>query len=476
MHFSQYFLKAALPDSSFEYINCSNFFLENKICGCSIDSRTIKKDELFIAIEGENFDGHDFLALALKNGASALVIKKDKKEKVDKIPQKLLLGKLLIFVDDTLQALIELAKKWRQEFDYPVVGITGSIGKTTTKEILSRILIAAKLCAYISFKNQNNIIGLCLNILKMSNKYNFAVFELGINGVGEMEKLVDILRPKNALITSINNAHTKGLGNLIGIAKEKKKIFKFFSQDNIGVVNGDQTLLDLFYNFPVIRFGKKIKNHVQARRIRFLYDEKKNKSFLSFILKIYSKQKLVLLKSNHIGFINNSLAASAMATLLGVSFNDIVTGLQDYDGFENRFEYKKLKNNSGIIISDCYNACPESMKAALLAFAQLKNKGKKIAILGNMLELGKREVFWHKQVGRILGKIEDLTDLILVGKLAKHIFKTAPLDIKITTCLNWIEAKNHLDDLLKNDSSLDSLILAKASRGMKLDNLVKNFI
>ena len=462
MNFGEHYLKISLPSAIFEPKDWCDFFSNNKIAGFSIDSRDVKKDEAFIALQGEKFDGHDFLEQAIKNGASTLIINKNKKNKLDQISKDVLSKKLIILVDDTLKALIELAKNWRQKFSFPVIGITGSLGKTTTKEMLANILSVAKYKAFVSFKNQNTVIGLSLNILKMQKNYKAAIFELGINGVGEMDELVDILQPTTALITSINNAHTHGLKNLQGVAKEKKKIFKHFKQNNIGIINGDQPILSkVFYDYPVVRFGLKTKNQIQARQVRVEQNNEQQKLCISYNLKLYSNKKRIFLNGNHIGLVNNSLAASSIANLLDISFEDIVKGLQTYKAFENRFEQKKLKDNLGSIISDCYNASPDSMKAAILAFSQIKNDGKKIAILGDMLELGESTIKFHKEIQELLQK-DKKKYIISVGKFAKY-YKS---DLHFPKVEKLIFSKKY------EAFPLEAVILLKASHSINLEKII----
>ncbi|MBD3273384.1 UDP-N-acetylmuramoyl-tripeptide--D-alanyl-D-alanine ligase [Candidatus Dependentiae bacterium] len=471
MTYDLYFFKNALPNAKIKTYkkDSNNFFSEKKIKGFCIDSRKIQKEELFIALSGQRVDGHYYIEDVLLNGAIGLIIQKDKINLLNKINEKVLNGKIVIIVDDTLDALKQLAKNWRKGFKFPIIGITGSVGKTTTKQLLASIFKTAKISAFISFKNQNTVIGLSLNILKMRKEHKFAVFEMGISHKGEMEELANILRPDIGVITYICNAHTKGLGNLKEIINEKQKIFKYFKSDNVGIIWGDKSFLDsYYYDFPIITFGLKTKNHIQARMIKNV-----DSNFTKFNLKIYFKKYPVTIKSNHLGFINNILAASSIATFLKIETKFIIQGIQNYKDFEGRFERRKIKNNKGILINDSYNASPESMKAALKAFSALKNEGKKIAVLGDMLELGEKEVFWHRQIGRILSKNLDLNKIILVGKLAENIAKTMPAILKgrTTKVKDWKAAKELLDEMLLESNNQ---ILLKASRGIGLDNIIKD--
>ena len=472
MCFSKYFLRRSLPNGVFEVFGnksktIDDFLNQNNIEKFCIDSRKAQANYAFIALEGNNVDGHSFLQEALERGAIAFIIKRDKKDCLQKVSKKLLDGKLVILVDDTLKALTELAKHWRLNFDYPVIGITGSIGKTSTKQMIASILQFAKFPAYISFKNQNTIIGLSLNILNMRDEHKAAIFELGISQIGEMDQLADILRPTIALITRISHSHTLNLGTLAGVAEQKRQIFKYFNTNNIGVICGDQQLLTgSYYNHPVIKFGLQTKNQIQARMIKEI------DGGTSFMLKIYGKKQRIKLNGNHSGFVNNALAASSLAHLLNIMLSDIAQGLQSFKGFDNRFEQKKITKGRGFFVSDCYNANPESMKAAIFAFGQMKSNGPKIVVLGDMLELGENEYFWHKHIGRFLSKISDLSVAVLVGKRAKLIAKTAPVTLKIDCVDNWQQAKDRLNSILQNNKQKESLILVKASRGVQLDKMV----
>ncbi|MCK4651022.1 UDP-N-acetylmuramoyl-tripeptide--D-alanyl-D-alanine ligase [Candidatus Babeliales bacterium] len=480
MSFSRYFLKVALPTAVFKVGNSShkidtdNFFENNFISGFCIDSRKIKQGEIFLALEGENVDGHDFVEDAIKNGAIGIIINQEKEWILQKIKKDVLSGKLIIIVKNTLNALIQLAKVWRSRFCYPVVGITGSVGKTTTKEIVSHIFKIVNFTAYVSYKNQNSLIGLCLNILNMRKDHKVAVFEVGISKIGEMEVKADILRPTIALITCIAHSHTYGLGKLLDIANQKNQIFKYFNSCDIGIINGDQPILsNNNYNYPTISFGMKIKNHLRAGKIRIEYEKNGNDLHTNFMLKIYNQKISLRLKGNHEGLIYNSLAASSIAYLLGISVNDIIKGLQTFSGVESRFEKKIASCGNGTIINDCYNANPKSMKAAIFAFSRIKCSGVKIAVLGDMLELGEREVFWHRQVGRVLRKVLDLDFLILVGNLAKHIAKTAPMKINIIFVSDWIDAEKVVRDILKKYPKNHSFVLAKSSKAMNLNKMVE---
>ena len=363
-----------------------------------------------------------------------------------------------------------MACAWRNFFKVPIVGITGSIGKTTTKNILATIVKQAGCNYLVSQGNQNTLIGVALNILKLNEQHQGAIFEIGINQRGEMSRIAALLRPTTALITGIGHSHMQGLGSLADIAMEKRDIFKYLQENNVGFINGDQPILSqVSYNHPVIKFGLKTTNQIQARKITV----QGNSTSLS--LKIYKEKYSVVLPVNHSGRIVNTLAAVAVAQYLNIPHSSIIAGIQQSIQVPGRFEQKSLASKSGIVINDCYNASPESMKAALLAFQKYETQGHKIAILGDMLELGPDSAFWHRQLGRFLRKVPSLKHVILVGSLVQWTKKTSPVGLSIDIVPTWQDALLKVKEHIIQD---DAAILVKGSLGVGLthivDNLTKN--
>jgi UDP-N-acetylmuramoyl-tripeptide--D-alanyl-D-alanine ligase len=460
MRFDEHFIQMALPDA----IILEKNFPEN--VSFSVDSRTLKEGEIFVALEGSHVDGHAYIQDALKNGAAGVILAAAKKDIIDALPAALRAKKLFVLVHDTLQALIKMATVWRSQFSYPVVAITGSVGKTSTKEILAHILSEQGLKFCVSKGNQNTRIGLSLNILNMRAEHQAAIFELGINKRGEMAQLVHILRPTTAVITAIGHSHMEGLGSLADIAQEKRDIFKYFTEDSIGIINGDQPILaQVGYTHPVIKFGTKTINQIQARKIHV------GNNNVTFVLKLYKDKIPVTLVGTNVGRVFNCLAAAAAAYVLGVSKQNIVQGLQKEVKVSGRFEMRSLVRGQGTLINDCYNASPESMKAALLALEHVDTDAQKVAVLGDMLELGVNSPFWHRQLGRFLRKVPSLKKVVLVGDMVKWTKKTIPLTVQVEHVSTWQEAVAKLEHIVDHES----VVLVKGSRGMKLDNLVEYF-
>ncbi len=457
MRFNQQFITSVVPEARFSGSQIQEF------TAASLDSREVKKGELFIAVQGSKVDGHDYIAEALTKGAVGIIIDHAKEEVLKKLDKNALDKIFVVSVPDTQKAVISIAAVWRSLFTIPVIGITGSIGKTTTKEMIANIARLHGMKYVASKGNQNTAIGLALNILRLRQEHQLAILEMGISMRGEMARMTDLARPTIGIITYIGHSHMEGLGSLNDIANEKREIFKHFKEDNIGIINGDQLILSqIAYRHPMIRFGSKTTNQVQGRKIQ------PNNLTTTFVLKLYKERFNIVLDTNNTSRVFNALAASAAGYLLGIPSKTIIKGIQEPLIIEGRFHSTLLKADKGILIDDAYNASPESMKAALLAFEKVESKGQKIAVLGDMLELGVNSPFWHRQLGRFLRKVPSLNHVILVGDLVKWTKDTVPVGITFEHVPTWKEATESLKKRLDRGAA----ILVKGSLGMQLQNLV----
>ena len=473
MLLNQDFLLSALPNAKFYCSGAEldrqaawSFYASGKEVAAFFDSRVVEQGGLFFALKGQVVDGHDFITQAIKNGAAAIVV-----SRLECLKGIDIADRLIILVDDTTQALIDMAKAWRTRLTCPVVGITGSIGKTSTKEILRSILASAGVQAHLTSKNQNTLLSLCTNILGVKTSCQAVVLEVGIDRTGEMELKADILRPTIAIITTVSCSHIKYFGNLNNIGVEKRQIFKNLGGSGVGIIPGDLPLLDnVCYGHPTARFGFKTKNSVQARKIKVVFDEN-GKMFTTFTLKWYGQKAPIKFNSIHRGMVANALAASTVAYFLHVPIEALKEGLESYTAFENRFEPRKLKDFNGFVISDCYNANPESMKAAILAFDSIKTNATKIAVIGDMLELGSREVYWHRFIGKLLNKASSIEKVVLVGDLVRYVAGMLPDEMILAKVDTWQEAEPVLKTALFTNQSV---VLFKASHGIALDQLVDN--
>lgn len=458
MIFNKQFVEKALPDS----IVVHDTFPQRP--ALSVDSRTIGSEEIFVALRGQQCDGHEFVKDAVARGAVGLIVAKDKRNCLNIFDKSILNRLLVVLVDDTHQALIQLAVVWRTQFENPIIAITGSVGKTTTKELTGQILRAAGKNFLISQGNQNTLIGVALNILRLKSEHEGAVFELGVSKRGEMQRLVEMLRPTSALITNIGHSHMEGIGSLQDIAFEKRDVFKCFAAENIGIINGDQTLLsNVAYPHPMIKFGSKTTNQIQARKIRITSTQ------INFVLKLYRTKYQITLPQPHAGLIDNVLAAVAACYLLHVPAEVIVQTIQQPLRIANRFEPCRYDSTQSIIINDAYNANPESMKSSLLAFQQMQVAHEKVAVLGDMLELGGNSPFWHRQLGRFMRKVPTIKRVILVGAQMQWMKKTLPTYVTADIVDTWQDAVALVRPHLEQGAS----VLVKGSHGIGLTQLVE---
>jgi UDP-N-acetylmuramoyl-tripeptide--D-alanyl-D-alanine ligase len=455
------FIKSVIPQADLQgnsWLHDANF---------NIDSRTIVSGEVFVALSGSKFDGHDFIDQALVQGAAGFIFENSKKDKILLKYGKILASKSVLFVPDTLHTLIELARAWRSRFDIPVVGVTGSVGKTTTKEIIKNILKVAQVDALVSSGNQNTMIGASMNILKLRTHHRAAIFEMGISELGNMKKLTELIRPTYAVVTQIAHAHIQGLGGFAIISKEKREIFSLFSEKDIGIINGDQKeLKEVSYKHPVLCFGKKRTNQIQARKIIV------DKNSISFNLLIYKKKYSVILAASSQALIMNVLAAVAVCHLLKIPDEIVVQGIEQPIVVPGRFQM--LSTQSGAdIINDAYNANPDSLKISLISFDGYETDKNKIIVLGDMLELGADTVYWHRQIGRYISKVKNLKQLILIGKEVHHAKKGLPFGIKYQI-FDTIDAACDTINMLAQDKS--NIILFKASNSMGFSKLIEKIM
>lgn len=428
---------------------------DDYIAGVSIDSRTLKKGDIFICIKGERFDGHDFIPPAIKNGAAAIIFCRAKElTAAGKIPRN------CIAVKNTITALSNLACYHRKRFSIPVIGITGSNGKTTTKEMLACLLSTS----YAVLKNegtQNNIIGLSLTLLRLNASHKIAVLELGTNHSGEIKELCRICAPSAGLITNIGPAHLEFLGDEKGVLKEKWELIEDLRFPRIGILNADDGLLrdKLSGNTDALfTFGVKNKADFMARRI--LSKDRKTR----FFIKNYPIELKTLSKVN----VYNALAAYALARIFGIDARDIMSKFSQFEFPKSRFQLKRI--NGFTVIDDAYNANPASFYNAIDAFNNLRARGRKIAVIGDMLELGKKSERAHRQIGRALGE-SAVSMLIGVGRLS-HIAcdaaRTGGLNSKVIyKCRTTGEARGIVSGLLRKGD----VVLLKGSRAMRLEEI-----
>jgi UDP-N-acetylmuramoyl-tripeptide--D-alanyl-D-alanine ligase len=416
----------------------------------STDTRAIKNDSIFFALRGEKFNGNQFAKDALEKGAAFAVID-DASVKTDE---------RFIVVDNTLFALQRLAFLHRKKLDIPVIAITGSNGKTTTKELAFAVL-SKKFSAYATKGNLNNHIGVPLSLLEMNADTEIAVIEMGANHVGEIAALCQIANPDFGLITNVGKAHLEGFGGFEGVKKGKGELYNFIAaNDGTIFINVDNYDLLAMANTAGIRnkvsYGTK-QEYDCCGKVEAEFPALK----ISWKAKLNTKAHSI--QANLTGGYNleNILAAVCIGNYFGVEAGKINSAVEEYIPSNNRSQV--VAKGSNTIILDCYNANPTSMTAALVNFSGMKAK-KKVAILGDMLELGNESEALHRTVIEQVGGL-TADEVILIGKEFASALQKEKIDCKSFATTD--EAKEYLSA----HKFQDAAILVKGSRGSRLEKL-----
>ncbi len=422
----------------------------------STDSRTVQKDQLFIALVGENFDGHDFIA-SITNKAAAVFVHK----KMDcDIPQ--------IIVEDTIKGLGLFAAAWRKQFTKPLIGLTGSNGKTTVKEMIAAIL-ATKGNVMATFGNLNNDIGMPLTLLRLRDKIDYAVIEMGANHFNEIDYLTHIAKPDVALLNNAGVAHLEGFGDVRGVSRAKAEIFKGLSKEGIAIINRDDQYADYW-----------LSCNKDRKTITFGFDDQANLKGKStcdgLLIQAGDQQQLVnlALLGHHNAM--NALAASAAAIAVGVDLIAIKQGLESLQPVKGRLA--PVTSSEGLqIIDDTYNANPNSTRAAIDVLAEQK-KSKRILVLGDMGELGNNTAQLHAEIG-VYAKAKGIEALYCLGnnskqaceKFAENGFAFDAIEPLLIALQQKIEQTRKQQPQTKHKQSVT--ILVKGSRSMKMERVVE---
>ncbi|HXG31645.1 MAG TPA: UDP-N-acetylmuramoyl-tripeptide--D-alanyl-D-alanine ligase [Thermodesulfobacteriota bacterium] len=427
--------------------------------GVSTDSRRIRKDELFFALRGDRFDGHDFVSEALNKGAKGAVVERD-------TPITGMSGKVLIRVSSTLRALGDLASSWRRGFPaLKLAAITGSNGKTTTKEMASSIL-SLRFSVHKNSGNLNNLIGLPLTLLKITEGCSRVVVELGMNEFGEIRRLTEIAAPDTGAITNIGRAHLEKLGGIEGVARAKGELVEGFTEDNTFVVNMDDPWVREIASLTrcnKITFGIDSPGvDISARDINPV-----DLSAIRFNMIIGGMEFPVRIRGIGLHNVMNALCAGGVALSFGCSADEIQAGLERFVPAYMRLEV--MDTPFGFkIINDTYNANPDSMRRGIEELVRLKGNGRAIAVLGDMLELGSASESEHVCLGEFLSE-KGVDFVITYGEYGKHVLLGAGEGVE------GVAAKTHGEaaEILKGVAKPGDLVLIKGSRGMKMENVVQ---
>ncbi len=425
----------------------------------TIDSRTAAQGSLFVPLRGTRHDGHVFIERALMQGAAAALTEQDCSESTQRFP-----GRAIIGVESALRALGDIAAFWRRRFKLPVIGITGSNGKTTTKEMTAAIINRNRAC----LKNEgnfNNLIGLPLSVLKLSTEHRSAVFEMGMSEPGEIRRLAAIAAPSIGVITNVAPCHLEQLGSLEAVAAAKGELFEKLGPDDCAVINADDDRVRALGNATgarVITFGLSAGD-VHAENIQISAD-----GAHTFELRIGSVSVPVRLGLPGAHFVSNALASAAAAHALGIGPDDIAEGLCACAPLAGRMQELKVKGLS--IINDAYNANPVSMRAALRTLSLHSPDRRTIAVLGDMLELGEGAADFHRDIGTCVATL-NIGMVFVLGSFAPLVCEAAR---SAGMPENRVRAFNTLPELataLVAVAGPGDVVLLKGSRGMQLEKL-----
>ncbi len=433
--------------------------------GISTDSRMVGEGELFIALKGPRFDGHHFALKALEKKAGGVVIEEDKTGDIRWNGYR---PKAVIVVKDTLRALGDLARERRRRYRIPVVALTGSNGKTTTKEMISACL-ETTFPILKTRENLNNLIGLPLTLLNLTEKERVVILEMGMNVPGEIRRLTEIAEPDVGLITNIQIVHLEGVGSLERVREEKGELFRRMRRDGTILVNqNDPHVIDLASEFSgqKITFGVEKSADVMAKEIRL-----RGAEGTSFNLILEGEEIEVNLPLLGRHFVPNALSAIAVASLFGIEVKKAKEALERFRPFPMRMEIIHLEGGK-TLINDAYNANPRSMELALETLAEIKGKGRAIAVLGDMLELGDFTEEAHRQIGE---KVEELSiDLLLtMGEKAPLVVESAVRHGFEPKRTRVMESHSEAISILKEVAQEGDWILIKGSRRMAMEKIVE---
>lgn len=422
------------------------------ITGVSTDSRKDCSGLLFVALKGERFDAHDYLTTAVQQGAAALLVARE-----DGLPA----GVPAILVDDTRLALGRMAAAWRQRFDIPLVAVTGSNGKTTTKEMIAAIFRVAYGEEVLATQgNFNNDIGLPLTLLGLKPEHRAAVVEMGMNSPGEIAYLTRIARPTVAVVTNAQRAHLEGMGCLDGVAREKASIYEGLGKDGVAVINCDDAYADLWRNLnagrPVLGFSLDQVADVTGRVHLHGLDTR-------LTLETSGGSREIELQASGRHNARNALAAAAVALAAGLDLDTVATGLASFAGVKGRLQ-RRNGPHGAVLLDDTYNANPDSVRAGIDVLAS--TVGRQILVLGDMGEIGEASAQYHDEIGGY-AKSQGVDRLYALGEASQQAVR------------NFGEGARHfktpeaLVQALLPELDCGTTVLVKGSRFMKMERVVE---
>ena len=424
--------------------------------GYSIDSRTIQPGELFFAVKGEKMDGHDFVAQAITKGAVAAVVSRDKQAELSTQLS-------LIPVEDTLVALQTLATCVRRLWGKLLVGVTGSVGKTTTKEAIAHVL-ATRLHVHKSEGNFNNHFGLPLMLLKLQPEHDVAVIEMGMSHAGEITALAKIAQPEVGVVTNVAPVHLEFFDSLAGIARAKYELVQSLPASGTAVLNADDEYVSQFgrdFQGKVVPYGLSLTAAVRAENIQSRGQEG---SVFKVVVGDQREQASLPLVGSH--NVRNALAAVAVSLGHGFTLSEAVGALSTLSPADKRGQVVRMGNIT--VINDCYNSNPKALAAMVDALASMPAR-RRIVVAGEMLELGPAGADMHRELGRHIAK-EGIDLLIGVRGLAEHMVAGA---VGTKTIAQFVPTPEAAGEWLAQNTCQGDVVLLKASRGVKLEKALE---
>ena len=429
----------------------------NSVRNISIDTRIIRSGDFYFAIVGKNYDGHDFLKQAIEKKAGGLIISKNDMNLGNPFPH----FPAIIKVADTRKALIDLARYYRRRWNIPMVAVTGSNGKTTTKEMLASI---ANTAAPV-IKNEgnfNNDIGVPMTLFKITSDHRFGIIELGTSGFGEIALLSEMVAPNGAVITNIGKAHLETFKTQQGVCDEKRTVINYLPQNGWVCLNNDDKYLKELQNSvnrEIVTFGINEPSDITASNIT------SDKGKPVFDLKVKAESCTVKLPVYGAFNIYNALAAAAASSKLGFDLESIRRGLENYESPGMRMQLQELPSGA-VVLNDAYNANPSSIRESIRSFNASFPGRKQIIVLGDMLELGESAEPEHAALGDFISEMQ-FHSVLLFGQLMGKTF----LNIKNKQAKHFMDKEN-LKLELNRRITPDCAVLLKASRGMHMEDIL----
>ena len=430
-----------------------------KVKSVCINSREAKEGALFVAIKGSRVDGHDYILDAIKRGAVAVLVEKEVEPVGDAV---------LILVKDNYAALQALTRYYRKKLEIPIIALTGSSGKTTTKDIIYSVL-RQKYKVHRTMGNQNNDLGVPLTIFGIEEDTEIALVEMGMDHLGEISHLVHMAYPDISIITNIGVTHMENLKNQDNIFKAKCEIFETLTKDQMAIVNGDDPYLSTVKGEPfrVVQIGLNKKDFPL-----FAQNIKSDSSGLEFTVCYNGEYKKIQFKFPGIHNVYNCLFGIYVGLHFNLTFDEIQKGLMEYFPSNNRMDIRNIKGVKAI--NDTYNANPDAMKAALGVLMDFKeDKGRAFAVIGDMFEIGEKSRTYHLEIGSFIAKSNKIDYLVAVGSLAKDYYNGALKNGMDPDFVYYFENKAQAAQFLQKNIKSEDVLLLKGSRGMFMEEILE---